>query len=83
MCLPTTLSLSLSSLYLFFFLLCCYCRVCAKQYLLCTQGVRKGVVFFQHGLTDNANGICLNPPDEGLPFILADQGEQHYSIWTI
>jgi len=35
-------------------------------------------VFFQHGLTDNSNGICLNPPNESLPFILADDG---YDVW--
>jgi len=39
---------------------------------------RKGVVLFQHGLTDNSNGVCLNPPSEGLPFILADAG---YEVW--
>jgi len=38
----------------------------------------KGVVFIQHGLTDCAVGVCLNPPPEALPFILADAG---YNVW--
>ncbi|KAL6051175.1 Gastric triacylglycerol lipase-like [Balamuthia mandrillaris] len=38
----------------------------------------KGVVFFQHGLTDNAIGVTLNGPDEALAFILADNG---YDVW--
>jgi gastric triacylglycerol lipase len=37
-------------------------------------GGRKGVVFLQHGLTDNAAGFVLNPPNQALPFILADNG---------
>ncbi|ELR16428.1 hydrolase, alpha/beta fold domain containing protein [Acanthamoeba castellanii str. Neff] len=43
-----------------------------------TPGARRGVVLVQHGLTDNANGFVLNPPDESLPFILADKG---YEVW--
>eukprot|EP01089_Gocevia_fonbrunei_P006697 TRINITY_DN1755_c0_g1_i2.p1 TRINITY_DN1755_c0_g1~~TRINITY_DN1755_c0_g1_i2.p1 ORF type:complete len:121 (+),score=17.61 TRINITY_DN1755_c0_g1_i2:17-379(+) len=38
----------------------------------------KGVVFYQHGLTDSAIGAVLNPPDESFPFILADAG---YDVW--
>jgi hypothetical protein len=39
------------------------------------------VVLVQHGLTDNANGFVLNPPDESLPFILADKGAcMHLSL---
>jgi len=38
----------------------------------------KGVVFFQHGLADTSVGACLNPPNEALPFILADNG---YDVW--
>jgi len=37
-----------------------------------------GVVFFQHGLVDSAAGICLNPPNEGLPYILHDKG---FDVW--
>jgi len=36
------------------------------------------IVLFQHGLIDNANGVCLNPPPEGLPYILADAG---FEVW--
>jgi len=39
---------------------------------------RKGVVFFQHGLTDTSVGVCLNPPFASLSFILADNG---YDVW--
>jgi len=42
------------------------------------QGPPKGVVFFQHGLTDNSAGVNLNGPVEGLSFILADAG---YDVW--
>lgn len=38
----------------------------------------KGVVLFQHGLTDSAAGCVLNNPTEALPFILADNG---YDVW--
>jgi pimeloyl-ACP methyl ester carboxylesterase len=38
----------------------------------------KGVVFYQHGLTDSAIGAVLNPPAESFPFILADAG---YDVW--
>jgi len=39
---------------------------------------RKGAVLLQHGLTDSSAGWCLNPPDQSLPFILADNG---YDVW--
>jgi len=39
---------------------------------------RTGVVFFQHGLTDNSGGVNLNGPIESLSFILADAG---YDVW--
>jgi pimeloyl-ACP methyl ester carboxylesterase len=38
----------------------------------------RGVVLFQHGLTDTSVGACLNSPSESLPYILADQG---YEVW--
>jgi len=38
----------------------------------------KGVVLLQHGLTDASAGYCLNGPQEGFPFILADNG---YDVW--
>jgi pimeloyl-ACP methyl ester carboxylesterase len=41
-------------------------------------GAPKGVVFFQHGLVDNSAGICLNPPNESLPFLLAEAG---FDMW--
>jgi pimeloyl-ACP methyl ester carboxylesterase len=37
-----------------------------------------GVVFFQHGLTDDSAGVSLNPPEFGLPYVLADAG---YDVW--
>jgi len=40
--------------------------------------VTKGVVFFQHGLLDSSVGICLQPPSQGLPFMLADAG---WDVW--
>jgi gastric triacylglycerol lipase len=43
-----------------------------------STGARKGVVFLQHGLTDNSAGFCLNLPSLALPFILADKG---YEVW--
>jgi pimeloyl-ACP methyl ester carboxylesterase len=43
-----------------------------------TPKATKGAVLFQHGLTDNSAGACLNPPYESLPFILADAG---YDVW--
>lgn len=39
---------------------------------------KKPVVFFQHGVLDCSVGICLNPPTESLPFILADAG---FDVW--
>lgn len=38
----------------------------------------KGVVLFQHGLTDDSSGVCLNEPSNSLAFWLADQG---YDVW--
>jgi len=38
----------------------------------------KGVILFQHGLTDASIGVCLNDPSEGLPFVLADAG---FEVW--
>eukprot|EP01116_Phalansterium_solitarium_P013435 TRINITY_DN30799_c0_g1_i1.p1 TRINITY_DN30799_c0_g1~~TRINITY_DN30799_c0_g1_i1.p1 ORF type:complete len:385 (-),score=120.36 TRINITY_DN30799_c0_g1_i1:136-1290(-) len=38
----------------------------------------KGVVMFQHGLTDTSVGVTLNNPTEGLPYLLADAG---YEVW--
>jgi len=43
-----------------------------------SKGPAKGSVLFQHGLTDNSAGSCLNDPEESLPFILADAG---YDVW--
>lgn len=43
-----------------------------------TPSAPKPVVFFQHGLTDCSVGICLNPPSESLPFMLADAG---FDVW--
>jgi pimeloyl-ACP methyl ester carboxylesterase len=42
------------------------------------SGARRGVVYLQHGLTDNSAGFCLNLPSLALPFILADNG---YEVW--
>jgi lysosomal acid lipase/cholesteryl ester hydrolase len=39
---------------------------------------QKGVVMFQHGLTDDSAGVCLNSPSDSLAFWLADQG---YDVW--
>jgi len=43
-----------------------------------TNQTRKGVVFFQHGLTDSSVGVTLNPPFQSLSYILADNG---YDVW--
>jgi len=38
----------------------------------------KGVIYFQHGLTDSSAGCVLNGPTESFPFIFADAG---YDVW--
>jgi len=38
----------------------------------------KGVIYFQHGLTDSSAGSVLNGPEESFPFIFADAG---YDVW--
>jgi pimeloyl-ACP methyl ester carboxylesterase len=43
-----------------------------------SRGPAKGVILFQHGLSDTSAGVCLNNPSEGLPYVFADAG---YEVW--